>query len=1719
MPGDNVTILHLSDLQFGKFHRFGPLALTPDDQYDTLMGRLRDDLDALKESHGLRPNVIIATGDLAEWAKPQEFTDAARLLADVSSHLQIPRHSVVIIPGNHDVNRKACESYFNGCEADDQKPVAPFSPKWKQYLAMFEQFYKDQPNIRFTVEEPWTLFEIPELCLVVAGLNSTMAECHELKLDEKHPWYADFVKSGRFGQFGQCGERQYRWFAERLKSFKAKGWLRVGAIHHNYLPVTTGGADNLRDADELQRFLGESLNLLLHGHTHEAKPQTQWISPALPVLSTGSAGVSKEWRAEEVLNQYQILRLHSDRIERFTRCFHPQQKKWIGDTSVSPKGDRWQTEEKTRFESVHATFCTSGPGVSPKEHKSEHDQREHLRGEDIRSDTFLNRVAEVCRHRRPNAEVTLILDQPPFQYLRVVEKQDGFVRQYPVGVFSEMLDATALQTFLAQVDAKYRASDPALTSEIVFGACSPLPEGLRREAERRRVRVQSFTQYQGILDFCAYVEKQTQRLEADKIYPPSLYVPQRMGFAIGTETGRTEDALGQVTEWLASPDARFMLILGDFGTGKTFLLHELARRIGTSDQGLTPLLIELRALEKARTLDTLVAQHLAAAGMDRIDLAAFRYMLRQGRVVLLFDGFDELALRVTYTRAAEHFDTILQATGEDSKVIVTSRTQHFESESQVRTVLYERAQPVAGLRYCKLQPFAETQIRHFLRNRWGSEKEAEHWFDLLRHVRDLLGLSENPRMLGFITELKKEDIARAKQKQGVISAAELYRLLLEKWLVFEYDRAHPPGSQITLKPEARWAAVTAVAHRLWMKTEKFLTLAELVEETTAAIQKTASQAPPDIAAHLIGSGSLLRRDDEGCFFFVHQSVMEWLVAREAADTIGSGYATATIDIRPMSPLMIDFFCDLAGRETALRWAQNEVNTPNAGTQTAKDNALEVLKRLGGNARLSFSSQDLRGRDLGNSLAGADFSGANLTEARLTQANLADACLDGAKLLRADLTGATLTGASAKGTDFSEARMLGADLRGVDLRKASLRRAKLIGARVELELLEEAQTFGAALPGSSEIHPMVLPGPSPCNGVAWSPDGTLLVAGHDDGSVRLLECSTGKELRQFKGHTAYVTSVAFSPDGQWLASASADQSVRLWQCATGKELRLFKGHTNVVFSVVFSPNGQWLASASADQSVRLWQCATGKELRLFKRHTASVRSVAFSPDSQWLASASEDQRVRLWDCSTGKELRLFKGHTDAVLSVAFSPDGQWLASGGADQRVRLWECATGKELRLFKGHTDAVLSVAFSRDGQWLASSSYAPRVRLWECATGKELRVFKGYKAPVLSVAFSPDGRWLASASADQGVRLWECSTGKELRLFKGYKAPVWSVAFSPDGQWLASASADKSVRLWECSTGKELRQFKGHTAYVLSVAFSPNGQRLASASTDKSVRLWERATGKELSMFEGHSNYVWSVAFSPDGQWLASASADKSARLWECSTGKELRQFKGHTASVLSVAFSPDGQWLASASDDKSVRLWQCSTSKQLRQFKGHTASVLNVAFSPNGQWLASASADKSVRLWQCSTGNELRQFKGHTASVLSVVFSPDGQWLASASNDQSVRLWECSTGKELRQFKGHTAYVLSVAFSPDGQWLVSGSADNTIRLWRVRTGACVAVLVGLPEGWVVFSPNGRYNFSGNVIGNFWHLIALCRFEAGELDPFLPDLRLKPNELLLTPP
>jgi WD40 repeat protein/uncharacterized protein YjbI with pentapeptide repeats len=1321
-----------------------------------------------------------------------------------------------------------------------------------------------------------------------------------------------------------------------------------------------------------------------------------------------------------------------------------------------------------------------------------------------RGDDFLDRVEAVCKLQEPEAEIRRFPG-----YLRIVRKVGDFQDTYPVGAVEHGLTEEIFEVFLNKVDARYRESDPGLISVLVYSGEAPASDIIAK-ARARRVRLVSFLEYQGLIDFRAYLKKQTEKLAHDPIYPPRLYVPQRMrtlSFA-GQGDAETDDALAQVREWLDAPYGRFLVLLGDFGTGKTFLLHELARRMGETEGGLIPILLQMRSLEKGRSLDALLAQHFAQEGMEGFSPAKFRYMLAQGRIALLFDGFDELALRVTYAKAADHFATLLQAAEGNAKVVLTSRRQHFVSENQVKTALAQQVEILSGHRLAILQSFHREQIRLFLTNFFeGNEKKAEDRLDLIDRVKDLLGLSSNPRLLGFIAELPGEDLATA-SRGGKITAARLYELLLTRWLVYEFDRVHPKGAPPGLSVEDRWQAVNLLAMRLWQRTDRFVSPLDLTEEAARVVQAVGPSAlDSETAAFQVGSGTLLVRDEDGNFAFLHQSILEWIVAKSAAEALVVGGDPEALAAREISPLMADFFVNLAGRDLALTWAMIVLSSP--GGEVPKKNALLVLDRQkeGSRETLDLKGQDLRGKDYsGQDLSGADLSGADLTEARLVGTHLERARLYQATLREADLSTAILAEADLSDADLTDARLVRADLRGARLARARLRRASLVGSVLDAGSLETADTFGAVSDLSELAAQLGSAGES--RAVAWSPDGELLASAAEN-VVGLWEVRSGRQIRAFRGHKGLILSVAFSPDGKSLASGSNDQAVRLWQVDSGRQIRALTGHQNRVCSVAFAPDGKSLASGSDDQTVRLWQIDSGRQIRVLTGHQNRVLSVAFSPDGKKLASGSSVQTIRLWQIDTGQEIRALTGHQGWVSSVAFSPDGKKLASGSNDQTVRLWQVDSGHQIRALTGHHGTVLSVAFSPDGKSLASGSTDETIRLWQVDSGRQIRALTGHQGTVLSVAFSPDGKNLASGSDDETIRLWQVDSGRQIRALTGHQNPVFSMAFSPGGKCLASGCYDKTVRLWQVDSGQEIRALTGHQSPVFCVAFGPDSKSLASGSYDKTVRLWQVDSGQEIRALTGHQSLVRFVAFSPDGKSLASGSDDRTIRVWQVDSGKESRALTGHQGQVFSVAFSPDDRSLASGSSDKTIRLWHIGTGCEIRAFTGHQSSVLSVAFSPDGKSLASASEDKTVRLWQVDTGREIIALTGHQDAVSSVAFSPDGKSLASASGDKTARLWQVDNGHEIRMLTGHLDSVRSVAFSPDGKTIASCSSDGTIRLWNVATGRCLAVLLSLPEGWVAFSPDGRYKFGGSPAGGFWHAASLCRFEIGELDDLVPGLRL----------
>jgi WD40 repeat protein/uncharacterized protein YjbI with pentapeptide repeats/3',5'-cyclic AMP phosphodiesterase CpdA len=1712
-----ITLLHLSDLQFGRHHRFGRLGETDDDAtFDTLFARLEQDLRDLEDDAGQRvePDLAVLTGDLAEWGRKSEFEDVLRFAQSLAGLLELSAERLVIVPGNHDVNRALCQAYFATCEGNEESPKPPYWDKWRHFVWLFRELYGLGARVEFNERTPWTLFELDELEVVVAALNSTMAESHR---DGDH--------------YGQLGEAQLRWFEDRLDAYQQRGWLRIAALHHNVRRGPVRDDENLRDADHFTRILGSKVNLVLHGHTHDGK--LDWLAPGVPILSTGSAAVTQQARPEEVPNQYQVLRIRADGIERWARAYAPDRKQWIGDTRADSRGNTWHVTHPVAFVDVSTTFPAPAPepepAAEPARRWDDDVFAERLDREYARSD-FLSRVERVCRLRvtADHADARMDIERrrvgtPAIEYLEICTSERSMTSMYPVGAVPGDVSPAVLDEFIVRVHEPYRAADPGVRSTLVYGG-QPVSDELAARARARRVELCSFVEYQGLIDFRSHVQDQTRRLAEDRRYPPALYVPQRLRYRVFDEERLVHDAIAQIHAWLHEPDAQLVLVLGEFGTGKSFLLRELARRLG-SGEGLVPLFVDMRELDKARTLDELLGQYFARH-RRAFSPEKFRYMLEAGRVALFFDGFDELAVRVTYARAAEHFDAVLEAVRGNAKVIVSSRTQHFQSDQQV-TALGKKVRAHASARIATLQPFDHAQIRAFLRNRFGDEQRAEERLALIDEVKDLLGLSHNPRMLSFIADLDESALRAARDAHGDITAASLYRVILDTWLAHEHERMHPRGAPPSLQVTELRHAVSALAVRMWSRTAPHVSLEELTRDAADIVQRLAETTlDADMAAFQVGSGSLLVRDAEGRFSFLHQSVLEWLVAEAAATDLRDHGTSALPAAAPMSVLMAQFFVDLTGKEHARRWAREVLAgaSDDAGAAAAKKNALLVIERTSlaeagaGPAEtprtIDLSRQDLSGQELsGQDLRGHDLSGANLAEAILAGADLSGARLTRAILTGSDLTKASLRHADLRGADFSQATLMGTDLRGAAMEGAAFRRCKLLGAQWDAGSMEARDTFGAAL--EARDHKALLAASAICQHLAWSRDG--LIATAEGSLVRLWHAASGRELRRLQGHEALVTSVAFGPDGTCLASSSVDGTVQVWDVAGSRSPMRLRGHVGRVLSVAFGPDGTCLASGSVDGTVHVWNLASGDVLMRLQGHGRGVTSVAFSPDGTRLASGSGDGTARIWELSTGREIMRLQGHSRGLSSVAFSPDGGLVASGSEDGTVRVWELPLGREHMCLQGHEGWVMSVDFSPATPLLASSADDGTVRLWDLTSGREHRCLRGHQGWVLSVAFSPDGKYLASGSNDRTVRLWDPASGRELRQLQGHEGWIRTVAFHPDGKHLVCGSRDHTVWMWEVTRGREVLRLLAHEGSVMSVAVSPDGNHLASGSNDRTVRLWDVAHGRQRMCLRGHEGPVMSVAFGLRGRLLGSGSEDGTVRLWDVMSGRELRRLQGHVSGVWSIAFSPEGTHLASGSNAGAVRLWDVMSGRELRPPGTHSAMTSTVAFAPDGKHLASGSEDGTVLVWDLASGRVLRRLHARESRIWSVAFSPDGKHLASGSNDRTVRLWELASGREVMRLQGHESGVWSVAFSPDGRYLATGSWDGA-RIWSVDTGECLAIFAHLPRGWVAMTPDGRYKAGGDVTGGFWHAIGLCRFEPGELDEHIPGLRL-PDDAILVPP
>jgi WD40 repeat protein len=354
--------------------------------------------------------------------------------------------------------------------------------------------------------------------------------------------------------------------------------------------------------------------------------------------------------------------------------------------------------------------------------------------------------------------------------------------------------------------------------------------------------------------------------------------------------------------------------------------------------------------------------------------------------------------------------------------------------------------------------------------------------------------------------------------------------------------------------------------------------------------------------------------------------------------------------------------------------------------------------------------------------------------------------------------------------------------------------------------------------------------------AFALDGRLIAAagsergGNPAAIVAVTDWRTGVQKHRIAMSSGRVNSMAFPANGSRLVAGSTDGTVRIWDLVTGREIHCLRGHERSVTAVAMCRSGL-IASAGVDTIIRIWEGERGVPLASLHGHESTVNAIAFDA-GHTIASGSADRTVRVWTVTESEMEGSADGHLLDIAVIRYSPDGTLVATGSEDRTVKVWDTATGGLIATFRGHSDRVVSLDFSPDGRNVVSCSPDGSIRAWDLGGQSEVWCFHETPFPPKLVAWSPDIRVVAVGTANGCVTVLDARTG----------SPRWRREFESVryvNYYYPPAALDETV---EQKVSLEVR----------GLAFAPSGRLILalseSAGSTPKIRVWDTVDNVEVT-------------------------------------------------------------------------------------------------------------------------------------------------------------------------------------------------------------------------------------------------------------------------------
>jgi Tfp pilus assembly protein PilF len=213
---------------------------------------------------------------------------------------------------------------------------------------------------------------------------------------------------------------------------------------------------------------------------------------------------------------------------------------------------------------------------------------------------------------------------------------------------------------------------------------------------------------------------------------------------------------------------------------------------------------------------------------------------------------------------------------------------------------------------------------------------------------------------------------------------------------------------------------------------------------------------------------------------------------------------------------------------------------------------------------------------------------------------------------------------SSGTAIGAPRDLGAPGRWVDFNKDGKRFLTTAGTKAVIWSVDNAAPVGTAIEHPREGDPVL-------RMARFSPDGNLIVTAGNDGTARVWETNSRKQVAVLKKHEGPVTSARFSFDGKLLVTTGADSTIIVWDTAKWEPVGVPLILPGEIYSAVIGPNDQFVAVTSQlSEGVRFFDISTGRAFGDGFDTPADAITVDLHPSGDALTVACADGSVRTYD---------------------------------------------------------------------------------------------------------------------------------------------------------------------------------------------------------------------------------------------------------------------------------------------------------------------------------------------------------------------------------------------------------------------------------------------------------------------------------------------------------